>query len=287
LSARREAFRGVVCPEGGSRREPRTSKGLAGRLAALLCATLAVPGALLAQPPDEGDDGGVAFSVALNQDNFFGFYPLVAGSAPINKTLDWTVYGIFWTTPSFGTGGGSGLWTEVGGGVNVTLLDGKLALNPQIGFLNGRLLSNGDFPMMFEGFVPNLTANLDTERAEGQLYAGFYTALRKGQTANVTSDGLVAVGVQNNFTHWWINGGAKLTPRASAGLHYEVLDFRPSGSGAAAVSSTGLYKWLGPYAQANLSDKFSARFTFGANVLDRPPTDGNDTFYKLTATYSF
>jgi hypothetical protein len=286
LSVRSEGLEGVVTTGRDHENRARTPRGTAGGLAALLCATFAAPGALLAQPPD-ADDEGTSFSVALNQDNFFGFYPLVAGSAPINDTLDGTVYGIFWTTPSFGTGGGSGLWTEVGGGVSFNLLDGKLSVNPQIGFLNGKLLSNGDFPMMFEGFVPNLTANLDTDRAEGELYAGFYTALRKGQTPNVTNDGLIAVSVQNNFTHWWINGGARLTPQFSAGLHYEVLDFRPSGTGSSGVSSAGLYKWLGPYAQASLSDRFSARFTFGANVLDRPATDGNDTFYKLTVTYSF
>lgn len=286
MSVRSEGLEGVVTTGRDHQNTARTSIGTAGWLAALLCATCAAPGALLAQPPD-ADDDGVSFSVALNQDTFFGFYPLVAGSAPINDTLDWTVYGIFWTTPSFGTGGGGGLWTEVGGGVNFSLFDGKLSVNPQVGFLNGKLLSNGNFAMAFEGFVPNLTANLDTDRAEGQLYAGFYTALRKGRVPNAAGDALVAAPVQNNFTHWWINGGVKLTPEFSAGLHYEVLDFRPSGTGSSGVDSAGLYKWLGPYVQANLTSRFSTRFTFGSNVLDRPDTDGNDSFYKLTATYSF
>jgi hypothetical protein len=233
------------------------------------------------------DDDRASFTIAMNQDTFFGFYPTITGSFKINDNWDWTTYGIFWTTPSFGTGGGSGLWTEFGGGVTYKAYDGKFTFTPQLGVLNGKLLSNGSFPMAFEGIVPNITANVNTARFESQLYAGFYTALREGKVANAGGTGLVRAAVQNNFTHWWLNGGVKLAPVVSAGLHYEALDFRPSGSGSGSVNSAGLYKWLGPYFQANLSSKFSVRFTFGANVMDRPATDGNDSFYKLTATYSF
>lgn len=229
----------------------------------------------------------VSYTISMNQDTFFGFYPMITGSYKVNDKVAWTTYGIFWTTPSFGTGGGGGLWTEFGTGANFSAYDGKLTINPQLGFLNGKLLSNGNFPMAFEGIVPNLTANVNTGRVEGQLYAGFYTAIRKGRVPASTGGDLAAAPVQNNFNHWWLNGGVKLAPVISAGLHYEALDFRPSGSGSSGVASAGLYKWLGPYVQVNLSSKFSVRYTFGANVMDRPSSDGNDSFYKLTATYSF
>jgi hypothetical protein len=62
----------------------------------------------------------------MNQDSFFGFYPTVAGAYRINDRFDATVYGIFWTTPSFGTGGGGGLWTEGGAGINVRTFGVKL-----------------------------------------------------------------------------------------------------------------------------------------------------------------
>jgi hypothetical protein len=253
--------------------------------AALLGAIFAISAPLSAQQPPAEDRA--SYTISMNQDTFFGFYPMVTGSYKVNDKVDWTTYGIFWTTPSFGTGGGSGLWTEFGTGVNFNAYDGKLSINPQLGFLNGKLLSNGNFPMAFEGFVPSLTANVDTDRVEAQLYAGFYTALRKGRVPATTGGGLAAAPVQNNFVHWWLNGGVKLAPVISVGLHYEALDFRASGSGSSGVPNAGLYKWLGPYVQANLSSKFSVRYTFGANVMDRPATDGNDSFYKLTATYSF
>jgi hypothetical protein len=250
-----------------------------------LLATFATQAPLHAQAP--ADDDGATYSLALNQDNFFGFYPSFTASVKVTDRVSWTGYGIFWTTPSFGTGGGGGLWTEAGGGLNISALDGKLGINPQVGFLHGKLLSAGDFAMAFEGIVPNLTVNLATPRVEGQLYAGFYTAMRTGQVRNSAGTGLVNTGVKNNFTHWWINSGVKLTPVASIGGHYEQLDYRPSGPDSARVGSSGLYKWAGPYVQANMSSRFSVRLLAGANVMDRPATDGNGSFYKLTATYTF
>ena len=250
-----------------------------------LLAALVGPAPVHAQTP--ADDDGATYSLALNQDNFFGFYPSFTAAVKVSDTVSWTGYGIFWTTPSFGTGGGGGLWTEAGGGLNISLLDGALGINPQVGFLHGKLLSAGDFAMAFEGIVPNLTVNLSTTRVEGQLYAGFYTAMRTGQVANAAGTGLVDTGVKNNFTHWWISSGVKLSPVVSIGGHYEQLDYRPSGTDAASVGSSGLYKWAGPYVQANMSSRFSVRLLAGANVMDRPATDGNGSFYKLTATYTF
>lgn len=172
-------------------------------------------------------------------------------------------------------------------GANSSTYEGKLTINSQLGFLNGKLLSNVNFSMAFEGIVPSLTANVNTGRVEAQLDARFYPAIGQGRAPASTGGGLVAAAVQNNFNHWWLNGGVKLAPVMPAGLHYEALDFRPSGSGSSGAALAGLYKWLGPYVQANLSSKFPVRCRFGANVMDRPSSDGNDSFYKLTATCSF
>lgn len=223
------------------------------------------------------------YSVSLNQDNFFGFYPSINGSLSVNDKIDWTFYGIFWTTPSFGTGGGGGLWTEFGTGVNISTLQGKLKLNPQIGVLNGKLLSNGAFPMLLEGVVPSLTANLGTNKWEGQYYIGYYTATRKGQILTTDrSPRLVDAPVQNNFLHWWVNAGYKFSSSFSAGIHYEHLRSNPS-EGA----STNVYKWVGPYLQASLPSGLTLRFSGGGNVLDRPANDGNNTFYKMSASFNF
>lgn len=259
-------------------------------LAAAVCMTAATLAASLlmsvpAMAQQAPEENRASYTISLNQDTFFGFYPMATGSYKANDTIDYTFYGIFWTTPSFGTGGGGGLWTEFGGGINFKAFDGKLNINPQIGILNGRLLSAGDFAMAMEGFVQNITVNLDTDKAEAEFYLGSYLSARKGQTLNAETNQLERVPVTNNFLHWWANGGYRFSKLISAGLHYEFLGFYPRGTGR--PPSSDLYRWLGPYVQANFSDSFSIRFTAGSNVLDRPATDGQDSFYKMTASYSF
>lgn len=223
-----------------------------------------------------------SYTVSLNQDSFFGFYPTINGSYSLNKKVDWTFYGIFWTTPSFGTGGGGGLWTEFGTGVNVSTFNGVLKLNPQIGVLNGKLLSNGSFPMFLEGVVPSITANLASSKLEGQYYLGYYAALRKGQVLTTDRARLVDAPVQNNFLHWWVNAGYKISSTVSFGAHYEHLRSNPS-----AGESSNVYKWAGPYVQASLPNGVALRLTGGWDVLDRPATDGTSSFYKMSASFSF
>jgi len=234
------------------------------------------------QAQQSPDPPKATYKVTMSQDSFFGFYPMVNGAYRLNSKVDATAYGLFWTTPSFGTGGGGGLWTEVGGGVNIRTFDGKLTFMPQLGILNGKLLSNGNFPMAFEGIVPNITTNLNTSRTEGEFYMGRYTAVRTGRVPG-TGGTLIAAGNQNNFLHWWINGGVKVSSALSVGMHYESLGSNPSGS----LASSSVYKWLGPYVQANMTSGFSLRFSAGPDVQSRPATDGNGSFYKLSAIYTF
>lgn len=238
---------------------------------------------LLAQTAFSQSETKSSYVVGLNQDAFFGFYPTIAGNVGLNDKVDWTFYGILWTTPSFGTGGGGGLWTEFGTGVNFKTLDGALSINPQVGFTNGKLLSNGAFPVFLEGIVPSLTANLNTSKFEGQFYLGLYTALRKGQIINpARPDALTDAPVQNNFLHWWVNAGYKISPVLSIGGLYEHLRSNPSSG-----ESANLYKWFGPYVQAAIPNGPTLRISGGPNVMDRPATDGNNSFYKLTASFGF
>jgi len=224
-----------------------------------------------------------SYVVGLNQDSFFGFYPTIAGNVGLNDKVDWTFYGIFWTTPSFGTGGGGGLWTEFGTGVNFKTLNGTLSINPQVGFTSGKLLSNGAFPVFLEGIVPSLTTNLNTSKLEGQLYVGLYTAIRKGQIlAPGRADVLTDAPVQNNFLHWWVNAGYKISPIISIGGTYEHLRSNPSSG-----ESANVYKWFGPYVQTAIPNGPTLRISGGPNVQDRPAIDGNNSFYKLTASFNF
>lgn len=227
------------------------------------------------------------FSVVLNQDAFFGFYPTFNGLIPVSDNVDLSFYGILWTTPSFastalaGAGpSGNDLWTEFGIGANFILADGKLQVKPQIGITNGALLSGGvldanDVPTgtgsnFGDGIVPSLTINYSDDSFEAEYYGGYYAAL-----ANRNNDAAL------DFLHTWINAGYKFTGNFSAGVHYELLSNTrttyPGGETAV------VYQWLGPYVQFSLSKGFFARFTAGADIED----GGDGDFYKLSVGMSF
>jgi hypothetical protein len=214
----------------------------------------------------------------LNQDSFFGFYPAFNGLIPVSENVDFSFYGIIWTTDAFGTGLGSDLWTEFG--VGAAIYSGNLVIKQQIGLTNGALLSGGardpnGVPAgtggnFADGIVPSLTMNYSDETLEAEFYGGYYAALR-----NRNDDAAL------DFLHTWINAGYKFSDNVSAGAHYELLSNTrntfPGGSTAV------VYQWLGPYVQFKTSNGFFARFTAGADI-----EGGNDgDFYKLTAGFSF
>lgn len=220
------------------------------------------------------------FSVVLNQDAFFGFYPTFNGLIPVSDNVDLSFYGIMWTTDAFGTGIGSDLWTEFGIGANIILNDGKLQIKPQVGLTNGALLSGGVVDEdgdptgtggnFADGIVPSLTINYSDDTFEAEYYGGYYAALRN-RNENAALD----------FLHTWVNAGYKFTGNFSAGAHYELLsntrNTYPGGSTAV------VYQWVGPYVQFSLKKGFFARFTAGADIEE----GGDGDFYKLAVGMSF
>lgn len=242
---------------------------------------LAVSAAVPAQAQDSGPQKrDPSFTVSLNQDSFFGFYPSFNGLVPVNETMDFSFYGIFWTKPAFGLGQGNtgdDLWTEFGVGVNFNLMDGKLKVKPQLGFTNGSLLSGGSVDngttvgaRFLDGIVPSLTINYADDSFEAEWYSGYYAALRQ-------RDGDAAL----DFLHLWVNAGYKFSPLVSVGAHYEFLsNTRNTYPGGSAART---YQWLGPYVQFTLPQGMFARFTGGSDV---EPGNAGD-FYKMTIGMTF
>jgi hypothetical protein len=222
------------------------------------------------EPEAAAQEGpATSFTVGLNQDAFFGFYGTATGSVELAPGIAFTAYTILWTTPSFSVGGsgGGGLWTEFGAGVAFTLLDGALNINPQIGILNGVLLSGGSRPLAFEGIVPNLTANYQDDLLQAQVYFGYYLGLREQRP--------------NDFIHYWVNAGVRPTSFLALGAHWEHL---VHSRGAAAGGNENLYMWIGPYAEVGLGP-FALRFTAGVDVAEAD-TEIRD-FYKVNIAATF
>lgn len=218
------------------------------------------------------------FSVVLNQDAFFGFYPTFNGLIPVSDNVDLSFYGIMWTTDAFGNGLGSDLWTEFGIGANFLLNDGKLQIKPQVGLTNGALLSRGvrdddgdptgTGGNFADGIVPSLTVNYLDDSFEAEYYGGYYAALRNRDEVGAL-----------DFLHTWVNAGYRFTGNFSAGAHYELLSNTRTQGGDTAV----VYQWLGPYVQFSLKKGFFARFTAGADIEE----GGDGDFYKLAFGMTF
>jgi len=252
--------------------------GLAAGNGEVVVTSPAIVAAAAAAAAQGSDTGGRSdsFTVTLNQDSFFGFYPAFNGLIPVSENVDFSFYGIIWSTDAFGTGLGSDLWTEFG--VGAAIYSGNFVIKPQIGLTNGALLSRGvrdanDVPTgtggnFADGIVPSLTVNYADDSFEAEYYGGYYAALRNRNDVGSL-----------DFLHTWINAGYKFSDKVSAGAHYELLSNTRNQGGATAR----VYQWVGPYVQFKTSNGFFARFTAGADV-----ESGNDgDFYKLTAGFTF
>ena len=227
----------------------------------------------------EGDEKSMSFSVNLNSDLFFGFYPSFGGSYSLSDKVDFTTYGILWSGGSLGAAVGN--WTEFGLGVNIKPSDG-LSINPQIGLLNGSLLSNLGPSVVADGIVPNITIREGIGMTEGEFYLGYYKGFKHESKFT------------NNYLHWWINGGYKLAKFMSLGFHFEQLRFLGDLDESVTGRTTAydIYMIVGPYLQfSDPKGKAFTRFTACGDIRNdkEKENSGNNisSFFKLTVGYNF
>ena len=226
--------------------------------------------------------------VTLKQDGFFGFQTIVEGTYEIADNVDFAFYSWLWTTPNFGrssvvgdnvTAGGTGLWTEFGIGLNFRFLDDALSINPNVGMLNGALLSPevvGKDIRAGEGVVPNLVINYNDDYFTANMYLAYYMATR-GERARDFLHNWVSVGIKPALFH---AGG--VLPINSVGIHWERLDAiknRIVGSAAEAV----VYNWIGPYIEFGLPRDLALRFAGGFDTEG----DVSSNFYQASVKLDF
>lgn len=232
-------------------------------LSLLLFATTAT-----AQETETGDSK-ISADLSLNLDAFFGFNPMMTMAYNFTPEDAITFYGIQWGA---GTGSAWGQWTEFGIGYNRSV--GDFDINPQIGFTMGNLLSSGGYQpgIIGDGIVPNLTLNYESDYLEGQLYAGYYAALR-----DETESGEAT----NNYVHYWVNLGYRASDFFSFGGHFEEL-YLSGGeiNGGGSLDRADGYMWVGPYLQFQKGNA-GMRFSFGGNLADENARFAPNDFYKL------
>lgn len=205
------------------------------------------------------------FSIAINQDNAFGFYPAMYGSFGLSDELSFTYYGLFWTNPSYGNFvSGTDNWLEAGIGLSFSFLEDRVLFNPSIGTVHGKLLSDAREAKVMEGIVPSIATFYLDDRFEAELFFAWYKGLK--------SEGPNA----GDYLLYWILPGVFVHPNISLGLHYESFVNSRIAEGEAGT----LYQWFGGYAKFTVADKYSFRFSAGKNTGD--VAIYSDQFYKLS-----
>ncbi len=224
---------------------------------------------VLAQSNAEEEDHST-FTLQLNQDNTFNFFPVVYGSLPLKKN-DLTFYAVFWTTPIFANPDGTGSLIEAGMGLGVT--KGNFYINPSLGFVhgtftNGRNPNGQGRPTLGDAIVPSLTSFYKNEKVELEFFCAVYQNLRKETEP------------YSNYLFFWVLPGIRFKDGISTGLHYE--QFRDIKNGI------GTYTRYGLYGKVTFKKLYELRLSGGLNYT--PETNNEKKqgdFYKLTVNIPF
>lgn len=239
----------------------------------LISLLLLTPFLLFAQTEDNSgaEKAPSSFSLAINQDNAFGFYPAIYGSFGLNKNTSLTFYSIFWTNPQYGTAeAGTDLWTEMGIGLGFSLWDDQILLQPSIGFTHGRLLSGQPEGVAGDGIVPSLVAFYFGQRLELEAFFSYYRSMRRDQVSFT------------DYVLYWAYPGVIINEHISLGLHFESFDLTSAGFD---IEPGPLYTWFGAYVKFTVKGKYALRFSTGSNSANE--STYSDDFYKITALIPF
>jgi hypothetical protein len=207
-----------------------------------------------------------SFGVSLGQDPIFGFYPSFNGSIAITDNMQFTAYGIFWTADALGGNlGGLNLLTEFGGGLNFTLMDGALNINPQLGFAHGNYQSGGGAPVIADNIVPSLGIYFNKGDFSASLNGIIWKGLRKAGSNTPYYD-LMEYTFQPSYA---------LSRFFSIGLYYDHLlckadyaKYNKMHVDQHKSETTTAYLWVGPSVKVSFGKGINVMFTAGADLTE-------------------
>ncbi len=251
-------------------------------------------------------------TVSLNQDKFFGFYPIFTGTYYLRQdfgiAFGSTLYGHLsnprpdWSNP----------WTWVYGGIHKSFMDGKLVLRPQVGFTNGQVNSCGAAQLgsnggchanVFDAFLFLFQGHYAGELLDVDGYFVLVEDVRKqGPT-------------QSSFTHHWLYAGVPVikTERGTkliVGGYYEdihqidggghpCIGCLSNGQSASVLPPQGMIAWLGGYVELRMPMGMSLLFAAGKDFAESVHTinpngtrgalnaDPSGDFYKVRFSKTF
>lgn len=200
-----------------------------------------------------------SFTLGIGQDSYFGFYISGNGTHTLSDKTSLTFYANYWANPAFGNPTtGTDFWTEVGAGLNFTLLENKLTINPSLGTTYGKVLSGGEKGVLGDGIVPALFGSFNNTFSETTFGGVWFKALRK--------EGPVTV----DYYWLWLSPGYKFSSKVTAGALIEDFYLSRMSGGKA----TNLYLWMGPFIQYTFPKGVFIKAAAGYDAI-------NDGFIKV------
>ncbi|WP_074406344.1 MULTISPECIES: DUF6733 family protein [Aquimarina] len=213
-------------------------------------------------------------AVKVIQNSVAGFSTLFLGGFETNKNFDITFYSMFWTNPSFGTPeSGSDQLLETGIGLGFKLMDGKLFLNPGVGFAHGKFFSDVAGTKIGEAVIPNTFVAFHNSIFDIEAYLAYYKSLRDREDIS-TKDLLL----------FWAAPGINVSDRLVLGGFFEELAFMNLENDDV-NKNIQVYRYLGGSVKLKLDNGMAFRFSAGANLVT--DVGASDEFYKVSAFIPF
>ncbi len=165
-------------------------------------------GLLLAAQPGWGQapepKRAIVYTGRIDYDSYFGFYPTLSASLPLDSLHELTGYATYYTNPDF-------LGVETGVSAGFASVRRNWSLTPGMGLVSGSLFVSGRPFALAEGFVGSLTVQHEGRVGFVLGYAGYYGAWKR-----LTPD-------TYDFLYYTVQAGRYVSKRGRISLIYERL----------------------------------------------------------------